>query len=419
MIENKPGSFSPPGGKEPGNNKFGSSLDSMEESNQQIYNLACPSCGEFCAVDPSLFPLGESGAVCSACERPLALYKGLDGSISVKTSSIDSSGQPVEEIDDGFVSSGISFGSAGVAIDSSAHNPSTKHAQENPAKVISSPEASSPKGPTRPVVCPRCLGRYRVPIAKIPKQGAWVTCPSCSERFIVKLDDLSFSEAANPPKPKLPAAPNDSKNKETKPYMYRLWTQEQVGELEVTILDPVTPIVRRYWGIGLGIAIIVIFLAEALILRSSWRSANSMTELQQNSRPTALAPYGQAELAYDLRSLQEATFNASYVDRKIDFTGNVSRVYKRAVSELAPNNCQSVTAIRLASNQPSAWLQLSGTCFNQGERPATVRVEWNGRYANLVIEGFERSGRMDVLIHSPNPASQATAQEATVQGLTE
>ncbi|MDR3134558.1 MAG: hypothetical protein LBU69_00515 [Deltaproteobacteria bacterium] len=201
--------------------------------------------------------------------------------------------------------------------------------------------------------------------------------------------------------------------------MYRLWTQEQVGELEVTILDPVTPIVRRYWGIGLGIAIIVIFLAEALILRSSWRSANSMTELQQNSRPTALAPYGQAELAYDLRSLQEATFNASYVDRKIDFTGNVSRVYKRAVSELAPNNCQSVTAIRLASNQPSAWLQLSGTCFNQGERPATVRVEWNGRYANLVIEGFERSGRMDVLIHSPNPASQATAQEATVQGLTE
>jgi hypothetical protein len=180
-----------------------------------------------------------------------------------------------------------------------------------------------------------------------------------------------------------------------------------VGELEVTILDPVTPIVRRYWGIGLVTALLLIFLAEALILRSSWRSANSMVGLQQNSKPLAPTAYSLDELVLDLRSLQAGTVNNTFVDRTVDFTGNESRIYKFAVSQLAPNSCQSITRLNIQSNEPSRELDMIGTCLNRTERPVTIRVVWNGRYADVFPEGQGRTNRLNVLIHPPMPGEVA------------
>jgi hypothetical protein len=147
----------------------------------------------------------------------------------------------------------------------------------------------------------------------------------------------------------------------------------------------------------------LIFLAEALILRSSWRSANSMADLQQASLPTVAAPYGLDDLAYDLKSIQAATVAKTFVDRKVDFTGHESRVYKYAVSQLAPKACQSITALDIITNEPTAGLLMTGTCFNSAEIPAGVKIFWRGREATIVIDGFERSGRLDVLIHPPAP----------------
>lgn len=366
------------GGNGPGTPPYHSSMDDMEGADQGIVNLACPSCAEVCSIDPSLFPVGETEAICSACENQLTILKAPDGSISVKGLPAQAPPAP-----------GPVPPSQGV--------PQPGAARGQPAP------AAGPKGPTRPVVCPKCLGRYRVPLSKIPKQGAWVTCPTCSERFIIKLDDLSFNEP--PPAAKAKQVPIGSPIKETKPHMYRLWTQEQVGELEVTILDPVTPIVRRYWGIGLVIALALIFLAEALILRSSWRSANSMAELQQPSAPTVAAPYGEEELASDLRTLQADSVARNFVDREVNFTGPESRVYKYAVSRLAPNACQSITSLNLFAREPSAGLLLTATCYDPSGTAAAVKVVWHGREATLFIDGFERSGRLDSLIHPPAPSA--------------
>jgi hypothetical protein len=211
-----------------------------------------------------------------------------------------------------------------------------------------------------------------------------------------------------------PADPVGNETKENKPYMYRLWTQEQVGELEVTILDPVTPVVRRYWGIGLVVALLLIFLAEAIILRLSWRSASSLTEANQSPPTPIVAAYGPAELAYDLKNLQENTVNRTFVDHRVNFTGNESRIYKYAVSKLAPRACQSITALTVYGRVPSSGLLMTGTCLNQNELAAGVKVVWNGRRATLYIDGHERAGNLDILVYPPD-AAELAAQEKAAQ----
>jgi predicted Zn finger-like uncharacterized protein len=273
-------------------------------------------------------------------------------------------------------------------------------------------QGAKARGPSRPVVCPKCLGRYRVPLAKIPKQGAWVTCPSCAERFIIKLDDQSFNEpqAASLVQPGDVAAQGTAKGK--KPHMYRLGSQEQIGELEVTVLDPITPVVRRYWGLGLFMALLLIFVAEALILRSSWRSANSMADLQQASEPAAPGAYGIDDLANDLRTLQEGSTSSRYIDRRVAYTGLESRIYKFAVSQLAPDSCQAISAVSLWSREPASGLVLNGTCLDRDGLPASVRVSWSGRYADLYLDGQDRLARLNVLLHRPTSPVAAPAVES-------
>jgi predicted Zn finger-like uncharacterized protein len=406
MNNQKSGSLTLKDVNEPDSTNYNTNLDKVTAPGQQVVSLTCPSCGEVCSVDSFLFPVGATLAACSACEEQLVLSKGQDGSISVEKYTFEPPDQSVGSKVFGSEASGTTLDSVGTSFTTDVHIPSTKSAQEKPSKPLNPGKKTSV--PSKPVVCPKCLGRYRVPLSKIPRQGAWVTCPSCSERFIIKLNDQSFTEPQTTTAPQTTtphgAMAVPGATKEIKPHMYRLWNQEQVSELEVTILDPVTPMVRRYWGIGLVAALLLIFLAEALILRSSLRTANSMTELQQNSRPQAPQVYGLDELALDLRSLQIGTVNSTFVDREIDFTGHESRIYKYAVSQLAPGNCQSITRLNLQSNEPGRWLNLIGTCFNQSERPATIRVAWNGRYADLFVDGHARSTRLNVLIHPPEPS---------------
>jgi hypothetical protein len=125
------------------------------------------------------------------------------------------------------------------------------------------------------------------------------------------------------------------------------------------------------------------------------------------------------ELAYDLRSLRGSTVANTFIDRQVNFTGLESRVYKYAVSKLAPNACQAITALALKSQDPSANLTMRGTCLEAGDVPAGVKVIWSGREANLFIEGFERSGRLTVLMYPPEsrpappavPAGAPSAEE--------
>jgi hypothetical protein len=156
-------------------------------------------------------------------------------------------------------------------------------------------------------------------------------------------------------------------------------------------------------------ALLLIFAAEAFILRSSWHSANSMAELQQASLPMAAGVYGLNELAADLKTMQAGYGSYRSVDRKVSYTGLESRVYKYAVSQLAPDSCQAISAVNLWSREPSSGLVLTATCYERDEPAASVRVSWNGRYADLYLDGKDRLARLNVLIYKPTAASGAEA----------
>jgi predicted Zn finger-like uncharacterized protein len=314
-------------------------------------------------VDPDLFPEGLTLAACTACEGRLALVKEADG---------------------------------------------TLRAERAPAETAS---VAPDPGPTRPVVCPNCLGRYRVPVAKIPEAGAWVTCPACSERFVIKLEDDGFldlkSEPASPGRTVKP--PDDGEAPARR--FYRPG-HEAPDELLVTILDPVTAKARRYWGVGLVAVLALIFAVEALILRNSWNSARDMAETQQVAPPPPPV-YDETSLAADLRTIQGETVPLTRLERLVDYTGRESRVYKYSVAILSPESCGAITSLTVGSQVPSSGLTLKGVCLDPSESPASLDVVWKGRHAEIRLSGHDHLKRINVLLHPPSKETlEAIAKEA-------
>jgi predicted Zn finger-like uncharacterized protein len=266
-----------------------------------------------------------------------------------------------------------------------------------------------------PVVCPNCLRRYRVPWSKIPKQGAWVTCPACAERFVIKLEDSSFLDFELPAAAaaRRPAPRPASKRKGPRDYLYRPG-EDVPGELLVAVLDPVTPKARRYWSLGLVAALLAVFVAEALILRSSWIGARDQPP--EPAQPPPPIIYDETSLAADLRIIQRAVVPATRIDQTISHTGGESRVYKYAAAILAPDACNRITALTMRSGAPSMGVNLTAVCFDPRERPASIEIAWDGRYAQLHLAGQDRLKRISSLLHQPSPAAAAAAAAAAREG---
>ncbi|MDR1296130.1 MAG: zinc-ribbon domain-containing protein [Deltaproteobacteria bacterium] len=473
MTTRRTGSFPSPGGG-PAETNYYSSLDNMETREPQTVSLACPSCGEICAVDTSVFPVGRTGAVCSACEEQMVLTKGADGSISVRRVGFDGpppdpDGQPDGDgfgpLDydslpqNAFTDTSSPVDDTRSQTDLPAHFPGMAPPAPpawGPGSYLASggngsgpvapggpddgffsrvpgaapgpvggnrgvpgavPDAAKPKAPgsSRAVVCPKCLGRYRIPVAKIPKQGGWATCPSCGERFIVKLDELSFNDAPPARPAQAGQAPGPAKPRGGA-YMYRLGQSEQLAELEVSVLDPMSPAVKRYWLAGLVAAVLLMFGVEAYILHSSWRSATDLAAAGQSATPAPPQVYGLPEFTTDLKNLQRRSVSAKYLDRSVNYSGYESRVYKYAVAQLDPGACTAITRLAISSRSPSQGLLINATCFDEAGRPLPLRVDWNGRYADLYVDGQERMSRLNVLMYKPAPDEAAAAEAASETG---
>ncbi|MDR1656853.1 MAG: zinc-ribbon domain-containing protein [Deltaproteobacteria bacterium] len=330
----------------------------------EIAELTCPICGVKCLVSPSEFPEGETVAACSACNGQLVLGKGQDGTMTICR------------------------------------------------YVPKASETSQTVGLMHPVVCPKCLKRYRVPLAKLPKKGAWVTCLSCAERFVIKADD-SYLEYE--PVPAKRPKPNPIKAGPSKQhYLYR----PGVGQddyMQVAILDPVTPKVRHMWGLGLAIVIVAIFVAEAAILSSSWKSARQLADVEPV--PVFAVPeYGEANLISDLRTIQGSMVSAISIDRHIAYTGGESRVFKYVVSRLAPDTCHRITGLWVKSQTPALGFNIKASCFDSRERSASLEIAWKGRRADLFLTGQERLQRLSVLLHPPEVNAATSASETAGGG---
>ena len=326
-------------------------LQPQEQPLTSTVELICPNCGAECLADPASFPDGRTVAACSACDGRMVLVKDATGALSVG---------PMPDAASAFAGLAAPGGASAGALGPEADHEADRKAA-SPESVSEGPASfgAAQSDPTHPVVCPKCLRRYRVPWSKIPKQGAWVNCPTCQERFIIKLEDTGFLDFQpdTPPKPGGGASRPKASN-----YLYRPG-EDAPGELLVTVLDPVTPKARRYWGVGLILVILAIFAAEAAILRSSWMSARGMGEEIEVVIPPPPV-YGEAALASDLRTIQESTVSSVTLDRLIEYTGGESRVFKYAAAVLAPETCEEITSVSMRSSAPASGLSLRASCLD-------------------------------------------------------
>ena len=424
-------------------------LQAKESKINLIVELICPNCGEACLADPANFPAGRSAAACSACDGELTLVKSADGRLAVEASMPSGLGENGKERSlDGRNARSYQDENAGQGAssrqDESSGQGARPHEDENGGQgsgphedetpwrdeaLAAKLEPLKPDPPTHPVVCPNCLRRYRVPWSKIPKQGAWVTCPACSERFIIKLEDSGFldyqpeeakggsGKGSGKSLGKRPPGLDQASPKSSKgagPYYIYRPGEEVPGELLVTMLDPVTPKARRYWGLGLVAVLLLVFAVEAIVLRSSWMSARDMAELEDVSPPPPPV-YDERSLASDLRKIQEATVASNRLDRRIEHTGGESRVFKYATAILAPESCSAITMLTMRSSAPAMGLSLKATCLDPAQTAESLEIVWNGRYAELFLTGRDRLRRVNVLLHQPSPEVAAAQARAAAE----
>jgi predicted Zn finger-like uncharacterized protein len=318
--------------------------EAYDQSNANLAELVCPDCGAKCLVDPWLFDIGESQAQCSACQGELIIIKDPGGSLFVNSLS-----KPVRE----------------KQFDNYRH-----------------------------VVCPKCLGRYRVSAKKLDKMGTWVKCPTCAERFIVKLDKKELLDDAPPEK-----AVTHFSRKARSVVSATSIVSITALELEVSVLDPVTAASKRYWGLGILGVLMLVFAVEAFVLKTSFSSAKNMGTIEE-IQINAPAAYTVDSLVSDLKILQRNSIVQHTQKAQISHTGSESRIFKYAVEKLAPNTCTRITALAMETRSSAEGLSLTATCFDSRERSASLEVVWNGRYAMLYLTGQDRiNNNLNVMIH--------------------
>jgi hypothetical protein len=336
-----------------------------------ILTVVCPLCGASCALEPELFPAGPTAAGCSACGQEMTLIKDADGRARMEASP---------EVLEG------AFRKAPPAAPQGRPPGGRPGPRPSNGRATAKRRSAAAAAAIRLVVCPKCLGRYRASTKGLPKQGAWATCPTCAERFLVKPGDLSFLPGERKACPKAGRS-------------VQAVSVGRLDRLEEVVLGPLDP-GKRKWAVGMALIVLMMFGVEALVLRASWSSAKGLSE--PSARAAAvIGKYGPRDLENDLRSLQKRLLPLRRLDFAVACQGAESRVYKFAAARLAPETCQRITGLELRSAEPSTGFAMVGVCLDDAERPASLEVRWNGREAEIFLTGQPRLDRLRVTLRFP------------------
>jgi hypothetical protein len=154
------------------------------------------------------------------------------------------------------------------------------------------------------------------------------------------------------------------------------------------------------WKVGVATLLLAAFVSVLVVLTTSWKSAKTLT-VAEITVPVRVPQYGLENFASDLRALQSFMSKTKFIDQKVAYTGEQSRVFKFAVATLAPETCTAITSLAVKSYDPSMGFTLKATCLVSSEKAASLEILWKGRYAELFLTGRDRSERLSVMIHPP------------------
>jgi predicted Zn finger-like uncharacterized protein len=357
--------------------------------------VRCRICSGACQLDPGEFAVGRTPAVCPVCEGQLVVFKDAAGLVYVDTL--------VEGI--------VQKTPISMPISEPSGKPSNKTSPEPSSKTGSKPSSkqsdkTSSKPKTTPeantntelrtsrirVVCPKCLKSYEVASDKISKNGAWVKCPNCSERFVVRKETQALFCSQDPYFVSIAAS-----KKKTGSGKAKILSSVPI-DLQVSARQD--GFLKRCLGLAAIAMLILVFFIEGMVLSFSVQSAKEMVPESQSSFAKPIV-YTQDSLIHDLKVLQRDTVSKGVKTASINYTGSASRVYKYAAGELAPGACTDITGLKTKSLDQAQGLTITATCFDPQDVPATFEVIWQNRSAMIYLSGRQRSGKsINVVIHS-------------------
>ena len=227
------------------------------------------------------------------------------------------------------------------------------------------------------LTCPKCHAKSAISDDRVPPAGAWARCPKCQERFFIKPPAL----VETAPAPEAAPSPTRDRSAAEQKLLARIKAKKGLeaqtsldGPFDATGLvvfpDPEVFYTPYFIVLGFIVAGLLGFFIQA------FNSAPIPAPLPPPPPRPSVTEYGEEAFRADLTTLRRQLANKVRTNRRIEFSGPESRVFKFALARLAPNECQEIIRIRLWSGQLLEGFQAEADCLERGRRTPRLTVRW-------------------------------------------
>jgi hypothetical protein len=231
----------------------------------------------------------------------------------------------------------------------------------------------------------------------------WATCPWCGEKFLAHSQpDWRSLELAQEP-----ARPNYRPTMTRRPLERLVFKVDSVSQIyEVATLD-----YPPGWKNRLSLVVVGIILLGggffANFLINSWREAQSLRDTYPEPTSVKSQAYDETAFRADLVRFRRWLRDKSLTSFVIDYSGSTSRLFKRAMTQLQPNECQEFTSLTLRS-WGRGGVKITGQCYDEKRPSPTILIAWKERQA--ILSSPNSSEIMNVVIYPANPGQGGRAQ---------
>jgi hypothetical protein len=240
------------------------------------------------------------------------------------------------------------------------------------------------------LICPKCLRKAKIEDEKIPKSGAWVLCPKCSEKFFIPAVNINrlLNDAA--PTTGAPlgslAPPVTLKLKASKSSPTSVEEPNQYILTEV----PAQPFFKKYIVPTL-LSLGCIALLVGIIFTYNLSTQNNIVEQLPPPAEVRHVEYGFEDLQKDILALKRKSSRFNRLNRLVDFRGTESRVLKYLQQHMQTNTCEEIVSLDFESEAPYEGFTLRANCLAPRDKGAVFRLKYVGGWVSVNEEVSDKS----------------------------
>jgi hypothetical protein len=216
---------------------------------------------------------------------------------------------------------------------------------------------------------------------------AWVDCPHCGEKFLAP---------ANPALVSLGEGQKYPGFRPTRAKSRLVLKVDKMAQLYEIGIQESLPGQKRRLIMAAVAAFLLALSLYAYLLIHSWRDAASLAGASPLATEAGSRhPYGEEDFKADLLNFNRWARDKFLSNYSIDYSGHSSRLFKHAVSRLAPYECQDFTSLTLNAKK-KAGVSITGHCYDRRLASPTISVEWRGREAIVSVPGSAEAIRVEL-----------------------